>query len=47
MAQMQSIKFLFKGLTELEHCGEPVTLGERCTVTSAILSKNPLSVVLV
>lgn len=39
--------FLFKGLTELEHCGEPVTLGERCTVTRAILSKTPLSKVVV
>lgn len=33
-------------LTELEHCGEPVTLGERCTVTKAIFSTmetSPLS----
>lgn len=43
---IKAFQFVFfcLDLTELEHCGEPVTLGERCTVTRAILSETPLSV---
>lgn len=31
-------------LTELEHCGDPATLGERCTVTSAMANVSIVNI---